>query len=291
MRIIDFEWQDLFTSLILSRGKNYYFEGRVSRIQRINNTFIAKVAGTVDYEVELCIEDNKVKEMLCSCPYADTDNCKHMAAVMLALEKEEIPIEVIQPYPQPKIVSHVPMGSTWLDAVDRLPAEVLRKELMKLADRDERLKERLSALHLKKLPEGQIQNWKADLQETAAEYMDRRGRISGEEVWEFADDLCNFMNAKLPLLLEVNAVMDAFHVVWIVLETALEWHVIDEDGDLDDLFEECEENLRKLYSIMTDEQKQQMTVWYQEHRNSEWPGGVAILDQIFQALKECEVTE
>lgn len=172
----------------------------------------------------------------------------------------------------------------WLEAIDNLPEEIVRKELLKCADRDDRLKQRLAVLYLGKLPEGQIQNWKADLQESATRYINRRGWIVDEDAWEFTEDLRNLLNAKLPLLLEVNAVMDAFYVVWIVMETALEWRVDNTDDDMDDLLEYCEENLRKVYSISTDKQREQMMQWHQEHRNPEWPGGVANMDHIFQSL-------
>lgn len=284
MRIVDFDWHEHFTPLILGRGKKYFEEGRVGRIQHINNTYIADVEGTEDYEVEITIEAGSIKEMLCNCPYAETNNCKHMAAVLCALEMEDVSIEELPVAPTPPITSHVPMEMPWLEAIDNLPEEIVRKELLKCADRDDRLKQRLAVLYLGKLPEGQIQNWKADLQESATRYINRRGWIVDEDAWEFTEDLRNLLNAKLPLLLEVNAVMDAFYVVWIVMETALEWRVDNTDDDMDDLLEYCEENLRKVYSISTDKQREQMMQWHQEHRNPEWPGGVANMDHIFQSL-------
>lgn len=284
MRIVDFDWHDMFTSLILSRGKKYFDEGRVGCVQRIGNTYIAYVQGTEDYEVEITIADGSTKEMHCTCPYADTDNCKHMAAMLFTLETEDLAIEELQPAPMPDMVPYFPMETPWLEAIDKLPEDVIRKELMKRADRDDRLKDRLAVLYLRKLPEGQIQNWKAGLQETAAGYIDKRGRINEEDAWDFTEDLGNFLNSKLPLLLEVNAIMDAFHVIWIVMETALEWQVDNSDYDVDDLLECCEEKLRKVYGLATDAQREEMMQWHQEHRNPDWPGGVAIMDQIFQSL-------
>lgn len=284
MRIVDFEWSEQFTPLILGRGKKYFEEGHVSRIQRINNTYIADVEGTYEYEVEITIEDGGIKEMLCNCPYAETDNCKHMAAVLCALETEDISIEELPLAPTPPIVPHIPLEMPWLEAIDNLPEETVRKELLKCADREDWLKERLAMLYLGKLPEGQLQNWKADLQGIASHYINRRGWIAEEDAWEFTDDLGDFLNAHLPLLLEVNAVMDAFHLVWIVMETALEWHVDHSDDDVGALLEGCEERLREVYSIATDEQREQMMLMYQERRNPEWPGGVTNMDRIFRSL-------
>ena len=281
---IDSSWSDEFAPHILARGKKYFEEGRVGQIQHINNTYYAYVEGTEHYEVEITIEEGSVRDMLCDCPYAETDNCKHMAAVLCALETEGIEIKELPVAPTPPIVSHIPLEMPWLEAIDNLPEEVIRKELLKRADREDWLKERLAVLYLGGLPEGQLQNWKADLQEIASRYINRRGWISGEDAWEFTDDLGDLLIDHLPILLEVNAVMDAFHLVWIVMETALEWHVDNSDDDVDDLLDGCEEKLRKIYDMATEKQREQMMQWYQEHRNPEWPGGVENMDHIFQSL-------
>ena len=288
MKIIDFDWQENFTSLILMRGKKYFEEGCVGCIQHTNNTYFACVEGSYDYGVYITIENGGITDMSCSCPYAETDNCKHMAAVLYALESESVEIQEISPAPAPPIVSHVPMEMPWLEAIDNLPEETVRKELLKRADREDWLKERLAVLYLGKLPEGQLQNWKANLQELAGDYMDRRGWINKEVAMEFTEELGDFLYCKLPLLLEVNAIWDAFRLVWVVMETALEWQVDNSDGDVDDLLEGCEEKMRKIYSIDTEEQREQIMQWYQEHRNPQWPGGVELIDRIFRLLSQAK---
>lgn len=279
-------WKDEFAPHILARGKKYFEEGRVGRIQSDRKTFIAPVEGTEHYEVEISLGEDHIEEMLCNCPYAEEDNCKHMAAVLFALECDDVSIEDLPPAKRPPIVSHIPIETPWLEAIDNLPEEVVRKELLKRADRDERLKERLAVLYLGKLPEGQIQNWKADLQEIAGEYANRRGQIRDDGAWDFLYDLGNFLDAKLPLLFEVGAVMDAFHLIWIVLETALEWEVDDLEEGAYDLFEDCENALRTLWAMATEEQREQMWQWYQEHRNEDWPGDVDNIDRIFRSLAQ-----
>ena len=278
------DWKEEFAPHILARGKKYYEERKVRRIQRCGNTYIASVEGTEDYEVEISFAEEKIEQMRCNCPYAPENNCKHMAAVLFALEDDDICVEELPPAKQPPIVSHIPLEMPWLEAIDKLPEDVVRKELLKRADRDDRLKERLALLYLGKLPEGQIQNWKADLQSIAGEYLDRRGRINEENTWEFLEDLDNFLNAKLPLLLEVNAIMDAFHMIWIVMETALEWEIDDYYEQLSDFFYDCLQALRSIWTQATEVQQGQIMQWYQDHRNEEWPGGVEQIDQVFQLL-------
>lgn len=279
-------WKDLFAPHILARGKKYFKGGNVCRIQHCANAYIAVVAGTEDYEVEISIGEQRIEEMLCSCPYAHEDNCKHMAAVLFALESKSISIEEISPAKQPAIVSHIPMEVSWLEAIDNLPDDIVRKELLKQADRDKRLREQLSVLYLGELPKGQLQNWKADLQEIASEYIDRRGRINDEDTWCFLNDLSNFLDSKLPLLFEVGAVMDTFHLIWIVMETSLEWTIDDYYEQLSDLFQDCKDALRKLLPLTTQSQRNEMLIWYREHRQEDWPGNVAYIDDIFRSLTE-----
>lgn len=283
---LDFEWKNEFTSLILMRGKKYFEEGHVQRIQQCGDTYIAAVTGTEEYEVEITVSEDGIEEMICTCPYTQRDNCKHMAAVLFALESGNVAVEELPPPKQPPIVPHVPMEIPWLEAIDHLPEDVVRKELLKLADRDERLKNRLAVLYLGKLPEGQLQNWQADLQEIAAEYADRRGRICKDDVWDFMDELGNFLAAKLPLLCKVKAVMDAFYLTWIVMETVLEWALDDPYDEMGYLFVDCEEALRKIYSMASETQREQMFRWYQDHRSKEWPGNTVYMDRIFETLTQ-----
>ena len=280
------DWQKAFKPLILARGKKYFESGEVRNMQRDGNTYISTVLGTDIYEIEISVSENGVKEMHCTCPYAERDNCKHMAAVLFALESGTVSVEELPPAIQPPSVSHVPVEIPWLEAIDCLPESVVRKELQKRADRDERLKERLAVLYLGKLPEQQLQNWKADLQDIAISYTNRRGRIRDGDVPDFQKDLGNFLASKLPLLCEVKAVMDAFHLIWIVMETSMEWAVDDPYDDLRYLFSDCEEGLRKTFSLATDVQREQMLQWYREHRNENWPNDVDYVDCAFDALKE-----
>jgi hypothetical protein len=281
-------WQEYFAPHILERGRGYFESGNVRSVQHCGGVYMASVTGTQDYEVEITVADDCIEQMHCNCPYAIDHYCKHMAAVLFALESGNVSIEELPPAKQPPIVSHVPMETPWLEAIDHLPEAVVRKELLKRADRDERLRERLAILYLGKLPEGQLQNWKADLQDVAAGYTDRRGCIREDDVWDFLNDLGNLLDAKLPLLFEVKAVMDAFHLTWIVMETALEWSVDDPHDEMGFLFVDCEEALRKIYSMATDPQREQMLQWYQEHRDEDWPGNVAYMDRIFKTLPQPE---
>jgi len=84
VRINDFD--DSLDPVILKRGRQYYQEGRVSRIEKTTAGWTAVVAGTHDYRVEVQLEPNGfIRFSSCDCPYEGGEYCKHQAAVFYAL--------------------------------------------------------------------------------------------------------------------------------------------------------------------------------------------------------------
>lgn len=86
-------WRNLFTSVIRSRGLEYYTNGNVTNIKDEGfNSYSATVEGTKDYDVWISFDkENNVESMSCSCPYALSGlACKHEAAVLFEMEAEGI---------------------------------------------------------------------------------------------------------------------------------------------------------------------------------------------------------
>lgn len=77
---------------ILARGRDYYHSGQVEGIEWDGGHVTAEVSGSdVDpYQVEIDFTaDGEVADWSCDCPYDWGDVCKHIAAVLLALQGEE----------------------------------------------------------------------------------------------------------------------------------------------------------------------------------------------------------
>lgn len=83
-------WKKLIPSVILSRGLVYYQSGLVQTLKNDSEDhYIAKVAGTKTYYVSLTVGQGRILSGYCSCPYAqDNKYCKHMAAVMYAIDEK-----------------------------------------------------------------------------------------------------------------------------------------------------------------------------------------------------------
>lgn len=87
------KWKYLFSNLILQRGRQYYERGRVQSIMQNGRLFQAEVVGSITYRVEAQLQQGKVPILSCECPYAeDGSYCKHMAALMYAVEEMELPV-------------------------------------------------------------------------------------------------------------------------------------------------------------------------------------------------------
>ncbi len=81
-----------FSLEILRRGYDYYKKGKVKEIVKVNDRFIAKVSGSEEYKVTVLLNKDNY-EMECTCPYAEENNCKHMAAVLYCLKIDNLPIK------------------------------------------------------------------------------------------------------------------------------------------------------------------------------------------------------
>ena len=273
---MDTYWEMQFATHILARGKNYFEEGNVCRIYQFGNTVRATVKGTEDYNVEIDLPGGKPDFMLCTCPYAANNHCKHMAALLYAIDageyvftEEKVKPHTIEP------VEHVPVCLPWLEAIDRLPESVIRRIVMQLADRDDRLKERLSLLYLQGTPEGMLNNWRADLQQLAFQAVNRHGVMEYEEADIFMMHLHNFLVEKLAMLMEANAIMDAYQMVWIVLETALEQIYDEPDDSLQYLEGCCEDAWESIIGAASDRQKEQMLdMFWDYHEKIKWEYGI-----------------
>ncbi len=85
-----------FLSTIRERGMAYLTEQRVRILQGSPAEVRAQVEGAETYEVTLAIRGSRMATS-CSCPYGQTDFCKHMWAVICACDRDGHLIDAGQP--------------------------------------------------------------------------------------------------------------------------------------------------------------------------------------------------
>ena len=120
---------------ILERGKQYYKQGKILSLEK-NRTggCLAAIAGNGEiYSVAVQQDrDGHVTAMSCNCPYASGDLCKHMVAVLLALQNSERE----QDFTERTTAVNAAEGQA-ADWIAEIPGTVLRKFVTDYARRDE----------------------------------------------------------------------------------------------------------------------------------------------------------
>ena len=73
--------------IIVGRGLDYLDQGRVTSLEETESGhWVARVRGTTEYTVEISLSNDDVTSWICTCPYDYGPVCKHVVAVLCALE-------------------------------------------------------------------------------------------------------------------------------------------------------------------------------------------------------------
>ena len=95
MRIPLNRFDEYIDDAILKRGLSCFRNGQVHEPEEgASGEYEAVVEGTEPYTVRLVIQQGVVVEHVCSCPYDAGSVCKHVAAVLFYLQKDELGLKV-----------------------------------------------------------------------------------------------------------------------------------------------------------------------------------------------------
>ena len=85
---IDAKNRRLFTPTSWERGRDYFREGRVelTYVDKVDGEVHANVYGSQKYALRLHLKEFRLHSATCNCPYAFGGYCKHIAAVLFALD-------------------------------------------------------------------------------------------------------------------------------------------------------------------------------------------------------------
>lgn len=84
--------RSLCTEQSFERGVTYYNQDRILELDIDGREVTATVRGSSDYQVSAVIEDDTIRTS-CSCPYDYAGDCKHIVAVLLAVEDQGTDLE------------------------------------------------------------------------------------------------------------------------------------------------------------------------------------------------------
>ena len=259
-------WRNLFRPWILERGQEYFECGQVTELENDGDLVRAEVSGSQAYHVEIRRSGKRVERMSCDCPYADKEeNCKHMAAVLFALDnRSDTRLE-------------------WQVALEKLSAEQMRELLRSMAVENGSLQDRI--VRLITGPGTEPSQWQDDLEQIILDHSDYRGWLDYDRAYDCMLALVEYLEESLPPLLIEGMLLDATKLVMTVYGMAFSQDIDDSDGGLSHVSDACREELGKIQYLADPEQERQIFDMLHEFlEGSDWDYGSDDLEELILSL-------
>lgn len=213
----------LFQPQILDRGYAYYLEGAVQDLQQTATQITARVMGSQRYTVTVALNGDTVVGMTCDCPYAAQDkNCKHMAAVLFAVEDAaEGPASTAESSDDKKLAQQLVTQST---------PDQLREFLTDVLAHDALLMARFQHILRPQVPTAAA--GKAEIDAICAAYADTDGFIDYRAAEYFETDIQDYLDHDLEALVAAHQDEAAFEVLSFLFLKLDDLDIDDSDGEI-----------------------------------------------------------
>lgn len=225
-------WKSLFSSKILSRGRESCRENTIKKYEETEDHITAEIAGTDLYTVNISLENGEISQMECTCPYAqDGKACKHMAAALYRhsgeLDEPELfgYIDTVEVYEQRQEA----IRSMVYDADEETVREYLSEILME----EEKYLLRFKAMTDVDLNGFSLQQYAQQIDSLAEIYTGKHGYIGYYQADEFVAELGEILDTDVRLLMDREDYWDAFQLTDLILSTLDSVEMDDSSGGPD----------------------------------------------------------
>ena len=233
-------WRKQFKPWILMRGQEYFECGQVEILREDGAIAEAEVSGSNIYHVVVRRRGERVTSLSCDCPYASGgENCKHMAAVLIALEEESVSTRM-----------------DWQTALEQMSQSQLHELLYSLAAENETLQNRI--VRMVSGPGDVPAQWQDDLDQIISDYTDYNDYVEYDQAYDCMAAIAQYLEECLPSLINAEKVMDAAKLVMTVYETAFGLDVDDSDGGLSAVSRTCQEALEQILALADTQQEREI---------------------------------
>lgn len=277
-------WQKLFASHILERGYDYYCDGAVENIEIGRDDLRADVVGTEDYEVEISLNDGKVTDMYCSCPYAaGGNNCKHMAAVLYewtadimdADEPEDTDNEDEDDDEDAESMDLFKPAVTVCDykkksaAVEKLVTsaerDIVQAFLVSVLAEDKKLLLRFRNMVNKCATNEDVEDYFEQIDEIADRYLGRDHFINYYQAYDFMLELEEIIDKDVRRMIDNGSHISAFHVMNHIFVLLGNVDMDDSGGETSMLAEQIYQLWLELLTKVNAQDKRKMFIWFTTH--------------------------
>ncbi len=277
-------WQKLFASHILERGYDYYCDGAVENIEIGRDDIRADVVGTEDYEVEISLNDGKVTDMYCSCPYAaGGNNCKHMAAVLYEWtadimdedEPEDTDNEDMDNDADAESMDLFEPAVTVCDykkksaAVEKLVTsaerDIVQAFLVSVLAEDKKLLLRFRNMVNKCATKEDVEDYFEQIDEIADRYLGRDHFINYYQAYDFILELEEIIDKDVRRMIDNGSHISAFHVMNHIFVLLGNVDMDDSGGETSMLAEQIYQLWLELLTKVNAQDKRKMFIWFTTH--------------------------
>ena len=277
-------WQKLFASHILERGYDYYCDGAVENIEIGRDDIRADVVGTEDYEVEISLNDGKVTDMYCSCPYAaGGNNCKHMAAVLYEWtadimdedEPEDTDNEDMDNDADAESMDLFEPAVTVCDykkksaAVEKLVTsaerDIVQAFLVSVLAEDKKLLLRFRNMVNKCATKEDVEDYFEQIDEIADRYLGRDHFINYYQAYDFMLELEEIIDKDVRRMIDNGSHISAFHVMNHIFVLLGNVDMDDSGGETSMLAEQIYQLWLALLTKVNAQDKRKMFIWFTTH--------------------------
>lgn len=277
-------WQKLFASHILERGYDYYCDGAVENIEIGRDDLRADVVGTEDYEVEISLNDGKVTDMYCSCPYAaGGNNCKHMAAVLYEWtadimdedEPEDTDNEDMDDDADAESMDLFEPAVTVCDykkksaAVEKLVTsaerDIVQAFLVSVLAEDKKLLLRFRNMVNKCATKEDVEDYFEQIDEIADRYLGRDHFINYYQAYDFMLELEEIIDKDVRRMIDNGSHISAFHVMNHIFVLLGNVDMDDSGGETSMLAEQIYQLWLELLTKVNAQDKRKMFIWFTTH--------------------------
>lgn len=277
-------WQKLFASHILERGYDYYCDGAVENIEIGRDDIRADVVGTEDYEVEISLNDGKVTDMYCSCPYAaGGNNCKHMAAVLYEWtadimdedEPEDTDNEDMDDDADVESMDLFEPAVTVCDykkksaAVEKLVTsaerDIVQAFLVSVLAEDKKLLLRFRNMVNKCATKEDVEDYFEQIDEIADRYLGRDHFINYYQAYDFMLELEEIIDKDVRRMIDNGSHISAFHVMNHIFVLLGNVDMDDSGGETSMLAEQIYQLWLELLTKVNAQDKRKMFIWFTTH--------------------------
>lgn len=239
-------WERFFSEKILARGQDYYQQNAITHLETVRNTVQAVVAGSVPYYVTIKMQDTVPVKWNCTCPYMEKhDECKHITAVLYALEAEH-------KKQKPACSNEL------LLRIKNIPEKEAKQILLDLISEHPDLAEKISKKLAAASPPERIEDIKQKIRQALQRASGKCRFIEYDNAHRLLKEFMYIIDYEIASIIQEGHLLTGFELICYMLEQYFKYNIDDSNGETFELCRKCTVYWKQIIEQANNEQEEQM---------------------------------